>query len=126
MRVADALYECRGNTQAVGLYRVKGREARQSHVRRAEFAKINHPAIIHSKRRRQGQIVKVHTEFGVVPADAPGKVVCSLKSLLGPVNGAERLSANECEPDNIRREIAAARTFGKIEIQSAPGILEAS
>ena len=138
--IADALDEVRRDAEPVCLH---GGEARNREVGREgvsqrtvdrggeglggrERADIEHAAVVHRKRGLEREIVEIRAELGVVPSDAPGKVVAELVALLGALDGRVGLTAEIGEAGDIYRRVGAGRYLGVVEIiQAAAGVLEA-
>src|SRR5437868_4688814 len=64
-------------------------------------AEVVNASIVHCEDRRQGQVIEVNPELGIVSSKGPRKVITELVSLLRSLNEGVRLPSDKCEPGNV-------------------------
>ena len=87
---ADALDKDPRHAKAVGLHRVKRGEGSRKQGLSAE---VIDAAIIYREGGRERKIVEVCSELGVVPSDAPGKIVGELVAFFDTLDVGVRLAS---------------------------------
>src|SRR5271166_5057790 len=120
---AKTLYKISRQTGAVRLYGIQRRERLRECC---EGADVVNPAVVDGKGGREGQIVEIRAELGVVAPDGPGKVIGKLVALLDSLDVGVRLTTEIAEARNVDGGVRAGSDLRVIEVRkSAACVLKA-
>ena len=103
-RIAYALHQSAGYAKSEGLHPGKRRHTNtcwKAEGAGIKAAEVVNASIVHCEDRRQGQVIEVNPELGIVSSKGPRKVITELVSLLRSLNEGVRLPSDKCEPGNV-------------------------